>query len=258
MKKLFFLALSTIFLCACTNDNTNSQPALSGEVNLNFDVDFKNQDLVMYDQTYGYEAGMALRFQLFQFYISNVYLIKEMQDTLNGGTKLVDIQLISYKDVQTSQAAQEGISLSVKDIPSGSYKGIRLGIGVADEYNLTQPGDHPAGHPLSDNYWTAAKGYIFTKIEGNADLAGTGNFEQKLTFHIGASELYKEKVFFKDVEVPSSGELNMNFTLDVNDILVTTDDFLDFRVVNKDHTTNMEVATFIADNLANAIRLNLE
>lgn len=256
MKNSIFLFGAIFFLLlACTNDNTSDQTELEGDVNLTFNAKFKGQNLLMYDQTYDYKAGMDLRFQLFQFYISHVSLIREMADTVTGGVELVDIALVSFRDIQTTQAANEGITIPISNIPAGNYKGIRVGIGVADDFNVTQPGDHAAGHPLSDNYWTAAKGYIFTKIEGNADLNDDNDFEQPLTFHIGASELYRDKLFITDLNVPANGSLDFNFTLDVNDIFVQGQDFLDFRTVNKDHTTDMEVAGFIARNLANAISL---
>ncbi len=257
MNKMSILFLPLlIFLLGCTDNNSTDNMQLEGDVQLNFRASFENDDLVMYDQTYSYEDDMSLRFQLFQFYISHVALVKEMQDTINGGVELLDVALVSYQDIQSVQAAEEGVSISLSEVPAGLYKGIKLGIGVADDLNVTQPGDHPAGHPLSDNYWTAATGYIFTKIEGNADLDGSGNYDQKLTFHIGAGELYREKMFIEDIEVPASGLLNLNFSIDVNDILVSGGDYLDFRTVNQDHTNNMEVAAFIANNLAAAINMD--
>ncbi len=255
---IFFGLLSFLMLglFSCVNDSTSDGDDLVGNVNVNFKSSFKGQPLLMYENAYNYEAGMDLRFQLFQFYISHLTLISEMEDTISGGEELVDIALISFKDITSQPAANEGIILQVDNIPAGKYKGIKVGIGVADDFNGTQPGDYSAGHPLSDNYWTAAKGYIFSKIEGNADLNRDGAFTEKLTFHIGASELYKEKVFIEDFEVKPGTPLSLDFNIDLNNILVkNSGDFLDFRQVTQDHTNNLEIARFISENLGNSLSL---
>lgn len=259
MKNPFLIVLlliGSLWISACNNGNETPAEVLDGDVRLTFKADFKGQPLLMYDDTYDYEAGMALRFQLFQFYISHLSLITEMADTINGGEELVDIALVSFKDVTSQQLAEQGIVLEIKEVPAGTYKGIKLGIGVADDFNMTQPGDYAAGHPLSDNYWTAASGYIFSKIEGNADLNGDGDFSEKLTFHTGASSLYNEKVFIQNFEVRQGSPLNLEFNVDLYRVLSKGPaEFLDFRQVSQDHTNDMDVAGFIANNLANALSL---
>lgn len=250
------LVLSVFLFTTCNNDNQKSAEALEGDVTITFKADFKGHPLLMYDDTYEYEAGMSLRFQLFQFYISHLSLIKEMADTVNGGEELVDIALISFKDVTSQQLAEEGIVVEIKDVPAGLYKGIKLGVGVSDDFNMTQPGDYAAGHPLSDNYWTAATGYIFSKIEGNADLNGDGDYTEKLTFHTGASQLFHEKVFIQDLEVQQGAALKLEFNVDLYRVLAkNANEFLDFRQITQDHTNDMNVAGFIANNLANALSL---
>jgi hypothetical protein len=259
MKNSIFsllLLVSILLLSACDNNSENPAAELEGDVTLTFKADFKGQPLLMYDDTYDYEAGMSLRFQLFQFYISHLSLISEMADSINGGQELIDIALVSFKDITSQQLAEEGIVLKIEDVPAGLYKGIKLGVGVSDDFNMTQPGDYAAGHPLSDNYWTAATGYIFSKIEGNADLNQNGDYSEKLTFHTGASELYNEKVFIQDVEVKQGSSLNLEFKVDLYRVLAqNTNEFLDFRQVTQDHTNDMNVAGFIANNLANALSL---
>ncbi len=248
--------LVALGLTSCNNDNNNVSQELTGEVTITFKADFKNEPLLMYDDTYDYEAGMDLRFQLFQFYISHLKLIRNMADTISGGEELIDIALVSFKDITSQQLADEGISFTIQDVPAGSYKGLKMGLGVSDDFNMTQPGDYAAGHPLSDNYWTAATGYIFSKIEGNADLNGDGDFTEKLTFHTGASELHKEKVFIEDFQLGQSTPLQFEFNVDLYKVLArSSNDFLDFRQITQDHTNNMEVAGYIFENLANALSM---
>ena len=250
------LLLVGLGMTSCNNEKEKSAEALEGNVTLTFKANFKGEPLVMYDDTYEYEGGMSLRFQLFQFYISHLTLISEMADTLSGGEELFDIALISFKDITSMQAAEEGLAFEIKDIPAGKYKGIKLGVGVSDDFNMTQPGDYSAGHPLSDNYWTAATGYIFSKIEGNADLNRDGNFTEKLTFHTGASSLYNEKVFIQDFDVVQGSPLQLVFNIDLHKVIAkNSNEYLDFRQLTQDHTNDMNVAGFIAQNLANALSI---
>ncbi|MEL7118143.1 MAG: MbnP family protein [Bacteroidota bacterium] len=259
MKNIFFLALLILSFFSCSENGGNEVIDLKGDVTINFQGLFKNQPLVMFDDVYAYEDGIDLRFQLFQFYISDVSLVKEMNDTINGTQELMEVALVSFKDIQSTQAASEGITFKLEDIPAGEYKGIKLGIGVANQFNRMQPGDFAAGHPLSDNYWSASKGYIFSKIEGNADLNGDGTFSEKLTFHIGAESLYNEKIFINAFEVKANDELDINFTIDLFKVLSQgSGDFINFNEVTQDHTNNMEIASFISQNIGNALALELE
>ncbi len=260
MKSTSYILLPALFLVlgftSCTNDNNDNAQDLTGDVTINFKANFKNQPLLMYGDVYNYEAGMDLRFQLFQFYVSHLKLIRDMADTISGGEELIDIALVSFKDITSQQLAEEGISITIEDVPAGNYKGLEMGLGVSDDFNMTQPGDYAAGHPLSDNYWTAATGYIFSKIEGNADLNGDGDFTEKLTFHTGASELYKEKVFIEDFRVGQGTPLQFEFNIDLYKVLAkSSNEFLDFRQITQDHTNDMEIASFIFENLANAMSL---
>lgn len=248
MRRLYsFLLLSLILLAADCNED-KVQPAETGTLELNFKGTFGTDPLEMYAREYAYEAGMKIKLQLFRFYLSNLIL--------SDDTKLSDIELVDFEDVQSDAAAQQGITLRFENIPAKTYTGIKTGIGVAEKLNSTQPGDYAPGDPLSDNYWSWALGYVFTKIEGNADIDGDGVFNDKLTFHIGANSLYRNKTFTKNFTVKPNETTRLNFVVDLRKVLIRSDsDYLDFRKVTIDHTNNMEVATFISDNMVNAIEL---
>jgi hypothetical protein len=253
MKKttLLIALLAVVLASGCDKEEKKSSVAL------NFKGDFGTEALVMFADEYPYYEGMNVKFQLFQFYLSDVVLLKEAREDAEA-VELFDVELITFKDIQTAAAAGEGITITSREIPAGEYKGIRFGIGVAPDFNATSPGDYRTDHPLSDNYWSWALGYIFTKIEGNADLDGDGEYtnDGKLTFHIGANELYRESVVFQDIVVPENGTLKLQFKVDLKRVLSTgAANFVDFRQVTQDHTNNMELARFISDNLKAAITL---
>ena len=203
---------------------------------------------MMYAREYPYEADMKLKLQLFRFYLSDL--------ALSDDTKLSDVEIVDFEEIQSEAAAKQGITIRFTNVPAQNYTTIKMGVGITEKLNKTQPGDYAPGHPLTDNYWSWALGYVFTKIEGNADINGDGVFNDKLTFHIGANELYRTSTFSKNFTVKAGETTKLDFEVDLRKVLVRTDDdFLDFRKVTIDHTNNMQVATFIADNLVNAITL---
>ncbi len=250
---LFFLLMLSagVLFTGCDDDDDND--VANANVNLQFLATFDGEPLVMYDREYDYLEGMRVRFQLFQYYISDVQLVR--QDG-QGNTELVDIDLVAYGEVTTDAQAQEGIQISLTEVPPGEYSGIRMGLGVSQDLNATQPGDYAPGHPLSGHYWSASTGYVFTKIEGNADLDGDGNFSEKLTFHIGTNPAYREVSFNAPIAIGSGETVGMQFTVDVMDVLSDGQgQFVDFRQVATDHTNDMELVNFLSDNLVNALQM---
>ena len=252
MKKFAIagLVLALVSFWSCNDEAPADQ---TGTVTLNFVGQFDNDPLLMYERPYSYPEGVTTKFQLFHFYLSDVALLPA-----DGGPEvpLFDVALISFKDVQSEEAARQGVSVTAAEVPPGRYDGIRLGIGLTEQLNQTQPGDYTPGHPMSDNYWSWAKGYVFFKIEGIADLEGDGAFGEKLTFHIGLDEHYRERVISRPLEVRSGQPLELRFDVDLADVLAPDGgSFVNFRQVTQDHTNDMELARFLADNLQAAIRL---
>lgn len=249
MKKLLLiLAVGAVFLASkCEDDNPQAQ------LNMNFKASFGTDPLVMFADDYSYEDGMDVKFQLFQFYISEITLLEDV--SYETGPEILDVELVSFKNIQDASAAQTGIDISITDVPPGDYQGIRIGLGVAPDLNKTNTGDYTPGHPLSDHYWSLALGYVFTKIEGNADLDGQDNFEEKLTFHIGTDDYYRTKTFSKPISIESGSNSNLNFTIDLKEVLVNDSDYLNFRTTTQDHTNDAGIATFISDNLKEALKL---
>lgn len=242
-----FLSL-TSFSC---DDNNNT--ATEVDLEMNFTGSFGTAPLLMYDRDYDYQSGMDLKFQLFQFYISDVKLLKDTKSQDNA-VDLAEIELVSFGEIQSDDAAAKGVSINIQNVPVGSYNGIQLGLGVAPDLNASQPGDYTPGHPLDNHYWSWARGYVFTKIEGNADLDGDGVFEEKLTFHIGENDYFRTLTIEQNIEIKEGAKLSFN--VDLEKVLIDAQGaFLDFSKVSQDHTNDANIATFIADNLGTAIEL---
>ncbi len=251
MKNLLFLAFAAMTLVFTKSCNDDDQEMFS--VDLTFTPLFDGEPLVMYAEEYDYEEGMKLRLQLFQFFISNFRFI---DDQGNEQPTPLEIDLISFADIQNRGAAEAGITVKVDNIPKGNYRSIKFGFGVDELHNATQPGDYDAGHPLSGHYWSAASSYVFTKIEGNADLNNDGQFEQKLTFHIGGNRSYQEIVLDKDLLLTSGSGTAVGIEVDLKDLLVNEQgEFLDFREVTKVHDVGSKVVDFVSGNIKNAFKI---
>lgn len=224
----------------------------AAQVTLNFKAFYGGGPLVMFGREYAYEDNMALQMQLFQFYLSDVRLLKG-QD----GETLTDVALISYGDVYTDEEAAEGKSPAPAVAPPGTYTGIEFGFGLTPELNATIPPDYPLGHPLSENYWDAAGSYIFFKFEANADLEADGNFSEKLTFHVGGNSNYRKLAFDKPITLEDGEERTLQFNIDLRRILVdqNTGAYLDFRQVMQSHSNESPSATFMANHVQDAIEM---
>ena len=257
MKQMLFTFVMVGLLLATTAcaDKEKENSGQTGILELTFQGNFGANPLMMYAREYPYEAGMAVRFQLFRFYLSDLTLLRAPGETLNG-LKVKDISIVDFKDVQSVEAAQKGVTIRLEGVPAGNYGGLQMGIGVSPTLNKTQPSNYNTKHPLSDNYWSWALGYIFTRIEGTADADGDGRLTDKITFHIGGDPYYRTKEFDKSITIKAGEITKLNFAVDLRRVLVAApDNFLDFRKVTIDHTNRPELAHFISDNLRNAIEL---
>lgn len=263
MQKRYFLlftllGLSLTFFSADCGNREDDQFDEFGQVELNFQGFFGSDPLVMLASEYDYEEGMKVRFQLFQFYVSELKLIGKNGEKVSLG----DIELISFENIQSEEAAAKGLSFSFDNIPAGEYRAIEMGIGVPSDLNEKAPSDYAVGHPLAfqGNYWSGLSSYIFTKMEGNADLNGDGEFTEKLTFHIGEKEdvpLYQIISLDYDLTVSKDQSVSLPLAVDLKQVISpSATSFLDFRQVSQDHTNQASVYTLIIDNLQkHAIRV---
>jgi hypothetical protein len=262
MNKLFFFLplLSLLFLSASCDDNNGDDDTVptgegTGSISLNFTGTYGDDPLVMFDREYDYPEDMNLKLQLFQFYISNVNLIK----TKNGQQEkvsLVDVDIISFGDIYNDEDALSGKSIPDIELPVDTFQGIELGFGLTEELNASNANDFNIGHPLSENYWGELTKYIFFKIEGNGDLDGDGAFDQILTYHIGGDDNFKMLTFDREIIIPKDGTLELNVNVDLEKILVAEDGtFLDIRDISTHHAADSPTATFLGNNVTSAVSL---
>lgn len=247
---LFFLAATSILFVACKTDGDQT-----GDLTLKVTATYDGEPLVNLDQTYAYPDATPVKFQLFNYYLSDISLFKEGEPNADAYL-LSEVELIEYADFYTTELAEQGIQLQFKDIPDGVYSGLRMGIGLAPDLNDTQPGDYSAGHALTNNYWSWARGYVFAKIEGNADLDGDGEFTNKLTYHMGQDDMYKIIEFNTPITIKNGQPVSTPINVDLLNVIRSIEnDYLDINLVEntQDHTNDENIYRFLFTNLTNAI-----
>jgi len=254
MNKLHLSLFLIIGLfAACTSDEEVGK----GTLDLNFKATYQGTPLVMFDQVYTYPDGSPIKFQLFNYYVSDITLLQEGQSA-GDGQVISEVARIDYRGVYDLPTADAGINLRFDNVKAGVYTKIRIGLGLTPELNATQPGDYAADHPLSENYWSWARGYVFAKIEANADLDGDGQFSDKLTYHIGATDLYTTIELADPVVVQKDNPATITFSVDVHDILQNQQgDYLDISqpANTQDHTNNEAIYGFLWTNFTQAFGL---
>ncbi len=253
MRQVLYLLplaiLSSLLFIACDDDDQGSA---------NLDVTFKarygDAPLVMLDQVYTYPDGTPIKFQLVNYYISDLTLVAQ-QD--NRETVLSEVELITYADFFDSNTAEAGARFSYDNLTPGTYDQIQFGIGLNAELNATQPSNYRAGHPLSDNFWSWARGYVFAKIEAIAGLDGDGQFTDKLTYHIGADDLFTVGSVNKAVSLQAGNTAEITFELDLEQVLQRNGDFLDLNEMSNtvDHTNDPDIYQWLWENIVNNITL---
>ena len=159
---LFLLSLailsSTLFV-ACDDDDQG--PATLDVV---FKARYGDDPLVMLDQVYTYPDGTPIKFQLVNYYVSDLTLAAPQE---NREAMVSEVELVSYADFYDSSTADGGVRFRYQDVAPGNYDQVQFGIGLTPELNGTQPSNYQAGHPLTENFWSWARGYVFAKIEAN-------------------------------------------------------------------------------------------
>jgi hypothetical protein len=234
MKKLMFLLIpaSLFFFTACGDDDAVLGD--TGSVNLNFKSVYGDSPLVCNngDYVYQYPDGRDLRFGGVEFFIAEVSLM------LEGSTdevELIDIEYVNLSEMTTLEEALEGITLSLPNIPTGKYRGIRIDIGVPNELNNLSNEDLGSSHPLNRvTPWSAWGSYIFFKVSGIYDIDGDGignGSDVTMAHPVGGNEMYHSLQLLKPIELTADKDLNLNVVLDVEKLYKDDNGHLDLTDV---------------------------
>ncbi len=251
MKYLSLLALATILFAFACEDDDDFRDDQNVSTTIEFRAQYDAADLAIQSATYAYPTGAELKTTLFQYYVSDLTLIAADGNEVN----LSEIELIRYDD-----ATADNIEERTYDVPSGSYTGLRFGLGVKPDLNATDPNNFAANDPLNENeFWNADARYVFAKIEANADLENDGTFDTGLSYHMGSDALYTTITFSGNFTI--DGENDPQIVLSADVLKALSDGTNTFDIANPDqqriHGGNQAIATEIWGRLASQFELTL-
>lgn len=246
MKKLFPIILFASFLVfqySCKPD-----PTFEGTTDVELVFKGKYADeVLMINTAYDYD-GNPIRFDQFNFYISNVVLVKQIVGNPEE-TELLEIDFVdlSFKPADVADATK-GFVITAPNIPVGEYSGIKINLGVASDLNKTSWEDYGTGHPLRrpGHFWSAWNSFIFSKTEAKIDVDSDGSFSHKLAYHTGSDDAYRTKFFAKDITLDEDATSRVSFTVDAKMMF----DGIDVMTETGTHNiTDMDLVNEVMDNL---------
>lgn len=216
--------------------------------------------LMIGTDTYRNAAGEQFNITTFNYFISNIRLLKK-----NGDEYMVP-QDSSYFLVKENDPESKRIRLR---IPRGQYTAITFTLGV-DSLRSTTDLSHRtgaldiSGGMLEGMYWTWNSGYIFLKLEGNCEQAAVDRTGQrKFRYHIGGFGGYSKpslnNIRTVTIDLPADGIINArnngrNRVLLQADALYVFDGKTRISIAQKPSVMFGDFSRIIAENYAAMFR----
>jgi len=235
IQHIFFLLIAVLILSAC--DREPPIPEV-GSVKIEFSPRVEGKAFGG-GEIYTNPEGRDYRIDFFRMYVSEIFLIKA------DGTEeeLSEINLFDIAEGGPAKRVKHGFTAYkvYQDVPPGSYKGIKFGIGVPDRLN-DNPADYGIDHPLSignQMYWSWRAGYRFISIEGKVDSSQAmdgAQLAQSFGYHIGKDSVNSPNVVYQTLvfdgpddafTVVENEEAHIEFDLDINQIFNSDADKID-------------------------------
>ncbi len=252
MNKLIIFLILLITALGCKKENQDT----TGTLELSCRAYWDGTPIVIGDAL-TYPPDLALKFYELDYIMSNLRFTNSAGEVV----QLKDIALVSFTENNTNQAdAIAGQVFQFTALPTGSYDQLTLGIGVDSVRNATLPQDYPTGHPLSigaNRHWTPWNSFIFSKLQGLADITQSGSFVHPFSYHSGGTELYREVSFNKAIQIAPEKTTKLVLDLDVRKLLQQADGtWWDIKNQSGAHTPHHPAMLMIMNNYANALTLN--
>ena len=270
MRNLLLFTFLSVVLMSSSCDNTKPQVELSSDISLNFNANYDGE-LLLLEKEYAYEGDMPIKFSQFNFYIANIVLLKQNGSEFEE-TELLEIDFVDFPyNINQETEAEKGQTIQIGNIPVGEYDGIRIGFGVPTDLNRTKTNDYGSESPLSmaSHYWDGWSSYIFSKIEGKADMNFNGEFEtnegEGLTYHMGTDEVYTTRTLFGNFTLSENGTLELKLNVDLKKLFVmpnpdfdaNNDGYLDIEEFESVHAEDrLVIAKQMMNNYSDAISLD--
>ncbi len=244
--------LSAIFSCKKDNKTNTPEPAPidagKGVVKIEFENLVDTLPLI-FNKNYINAKGDTFQLTKFNYFISNIII------TDNNNVTYTEPE--SYHCVKHS--LQSSTTISLTNVPPGSYKSISFILGVDSARNVSgaQTGGLDPGAQASDMYWTWSTGYIFFKLEGTSPKSTELN--KLIQYHIGgfgginkAQRNFNFTFSSTTANVSSTATPTIHLTANANEVFKTPN-LIDFTTQNIQASTGAG-AKIYADNYADMIK----
>lgn len=258
MKKLFYLLV--IFAVVSCEKEKHLGPAAT--VQLNVHATYDGQPFVA-GKAYEYPDGELIKFDEFNFFISNVTLLEaETDDELD----LLEIGLADFSQ-NTTPSGVKPATFTIHSVPAVKYKGLRISIGVPSKMNKSSILDYGAGHPVRQAYdthfWPDAGSFFFMKLDGVYDENGDGIFtglpeDHPFEHFPMKNSNFRTFTFQYPFTVEDGKTFDLNLLVDIKHLYIDPVDGKPLDLDNPDNLStyspeNGTLSTFFMSNFGRAI-----
>lgn len=215
-KWAIMAALSLTFVACKKNDDEDTTPTpnpTTGTVKANFTFmngssAFNMNDAVMDG------AGHSVQFSLLKFYMSDLHLVDDADNTVGEFHETVLLL-----DASTSNEFTLG-SMSPGHVHEAH---VVLGLDSATNHADPLTADYPLNIPGMHWSWNPAAGYKFLAMEGHVDGNGDGDFvdaeDVAFTYHCATDALLRETHIHVHQDVTAGSTVTMMASVDVPRII---------------------------------------
>lgn len=168
MKNQFFGLIALLALALAISSCKKEDDVIDGFGSVEIEFDHRAGGLPLnFGAAYTTANGDEVKFTTFNYFVSNVVLIKE------DGTEYIVPKDESYFLIKHIEPNSREIKID--NVPAGNYTGVRFMIGV-DSAKSVSPAAERIGvldpaTGASGMYWSWNAGYIFVKVEGESPQA---------------------------------------------------------------------------------------
>lgn len=246
MKNTFLLLLlisGLVGFSSCKDDETSY-----GTLTLNVKAEYDGQPLKTFT-THPFDNGEQIQFSLISLLMSDIELVRESFSTRISRVELADMSF------DNDTEANQGYVIQSMEVPTGTYSGLRFGIGVTPDLNSLTPSDFPSDNPLSNTsyYWVPWGSYIFSKTEGLLDSLGNSTFDLGFALHTGSDPLFVElEGSSLSILIEDQKETSLDIVVDYKELLSG----IDIKKNPLNHNPeDLATITALVNNYATAITL---
>ena len=147
-------------------------------------------------------------------------------------------------------------------VPTGTWSGLRAGLGVPPDLNYADPAAYASGHPLNvsnGTYWTWATGYRFVLFEGryDSDPSSTATLINSYAIHPGMdpSYIHFELRPTNGITVQKDEVTELVIRVAVDRFLISDEYSIDLATENTAHGNNLPLQWKLVNNVVRSMTL---